>query len=285
LGQWKKNSYTRHVLRLTVPSYHESLLSLIYPGDRQAFEWFKPALQALEEQWSWSPLQRQQVIVRTDAGLGTDANINYALWQQFQVLMKGFSGKRTQAWVKLLDQPPWLEDVARLRAITPAPAALRFGRRTHNYLLRWISPTGKLSYATLISSLLDLDPLPTLRLYDGRGADEGEIGSDKTGLLLPKRRKHSLAAQEALVLLTDVAHNLLAWLHPWALQDTPLAGFGPQRLVNDVLSIPGHLDFEHGRLVKVSLWQAHPYAKPVQIALVTLLRYFDLPAVMGTGKV
>lgn len=270
---------------MTVPTYHESLLSLIYPGDRQACEWFKPALQSLEEHWPWSAPQRQQVIVRTDAGLGTDANINYALWRQFQVLMKGFSGNRTLAWVKLLDQATWIEDVTRLRTITPAPVPLRFGRRTHNYLLRWTSAKGKLSYGTLISSLLDLDPLTTLRLYDGRGADEGEIGSDKTGLLLPKRRKQSLAAQEALVLLTDVAHNLLAWLHPWALRDSPFAGFGPQRLVADVLSVPGHLDFENGRLVKVSLWQAHPYAEPLQTALVTLLRYFDLPAVIGKGKV
>ena len=285
MGQWQKNSYTRHVLRVTVPNYHESLLSLIYPGDRQACEWFKPALQNLTEHWPWSQSQCQQVVVRTDAGLGTDANINYALWLQFQVLMKGFSGTRTQAWVKQLVHPPWTEDVARLRAITAAPTPLRFGRRTHNYLLRWVSPKGKLSYGTLISSLLDLDPLTTLRLYDGRGADEGEISSDKTGLLLPKRRKQSLAAQEALVLLTDVAHNLLAWLHPWALQNTPFARFGPQRLISDLLSVPGHLEFENGRLVKVSLWQAHPYAEPLQIALITLLRYFDLPAVIGTRKV
>jgi hypothetical protein len=273
------------VLRVTVPSYHESLLSLIYPGDRQACEWFKPALQSLTAHWPWSPPQRHQVIVRTDAGLGTDANINYALWQQFQVLMKGFSGSRTQSWVNQLGQPTWIEDEARLRAITGAPVPLRFGRRTHNYLLRWLSPKGKFSYGSLISSLLEVDPLTTLRLYDGRGADEGEIGSDKTGLLLPKRRKQSLAAQEALVLLTDVAHNLLAWLHPWALQGTPFAGFGPQRLVADVLSVPGHLDFENGRLVKVSLWQAHPYAEPLQTALVTLLRYFDLPATIGIQKV
>jgi hypothetical protein len=271
------------VLRVTVPSYHESLLSLIYPGDRQACEWFKPAIQALEEQWPWSAAQRQQVVIRTDAGLGTDANINYALWRHFQVLMKGFSGKRTQAWLKQLAQPTWIEAGSQGRAITPAPVALRFGRQTHNYLLRWLSAKGELNYATLISSLLELDPVSTLRLYDGRGADEGEIGSDKSGLLLPKRRKHSLAAQEALILLTDVAHNLLAWLHPWALQEGPLAGFGPKRLVADVLSIPGHLEFHKGRLSKVSLWQAHPYAEPVQIALVTLLRYFDLPAVIEKG--
>lgn len=285
MDQWQKNSYTRHVLRVTVPDYHESLLSLVYPGDRQACEWFKPALRGLTEHWPWSQAQRQQVVVRTDAGLGTDANINYALWLHFQVLMKGFSGTRTQSWVKQLVQPTWIEDVARLRAITTVPTPLRFGRRTRNYLLRWVSPKGKLSYGILISSLLDLDPLTTLRLYDGRGADEGEISSDKTGLLLPKRRKQSLAAQEALVLLTDVAHNLLAWLHPWALHNTPFAGFGPQRLVSDLLSVPGHLEFENGRLVKVSLWQAHPYAEPLQIALITLLRYFDLPAVIDTRKV
>ena len=273
------------MLRLTVPSYHESLLSLLYPGDRQACEWFKPALQTLEKHWPWSPTQRQQVIIRTDAGLGTDANINFALWRQFQVLMKGFSGKRTQAWVKQLDQPDWIEDVARLRAITAAPVSLRFGRRTQNYLLRWTSPQGKLSYGSLISSLLDVNPLTTLRLYDGRGADEGEIASDKSGLLLPKRRKLSLAAQEALVLLTDVAHNLLAWLHPWALRDTPFAGLGPLCLVTDVLSVPGHLYFHNGHLSQVSLWQAHPYAEPLQIALVTLLKYFDLPAIIDKGKV
>ncbi len=268
-----------------MPTYHESLLSLIYPGDRQAFEWFKPALQSLEQHWPWTQLQRQQVIIRTDAGFGTDANINYALWRQFQVLMKGFSGNRANAWVKHLDQPIWIEDIARLRAITSAPVPLRFGRCTQNYLVRWTLPTGKFSYATLISSLLDLAPLSTLRLYDGRGADEGEIGSDKTGLLLPKRRKHSLSAQEALILLTDVAHNLLAWLHPWALRDSPFVGFGPQRLVADVLSVPGHLDFKDDQLVKVSLWQAHPYAEPLQIVLATLLRYFDLPAVISNEGV
>jgi len=267
-----------------VPNYHESLLSLIYPGDRQACEWFKPAIQTLEQQWPWSAAQRQKVIIRTDAGLGTDANINYALWRHFQVLMKGFSGKRTQAWVKQLAQPTWLEAGGQGRAITPAPMALRFGRQTDNYLLRWLSAKGELNYASLISSLLALDPVSTLRLYDGRGADEGEIGSDKSGLLLPKRRKQSLVAQEALILLTDVAHNLLAWLRPWALQEGPLAGFGPKRLVADVLSIPGHLEFHQGRLAKVALWQAHPYAEPVQLALVRLLKYFDLPAVIAKGS-
>jgi hypothetical protein len=47
--------------------------------------------------------------------------------------------------------------------------------------------------------------------YDARGACETEIQADKGGLLLSRRRKKVLAAQETLVLLTDLAHNLLAW--------------------------------------------------------------------------
>ena len=35
-----------------------------------------------------------------------------------------------------------------------------------------------------------------------------------SGLNLNLRRKHSLNAQEGWLVLTDVAHNLLAWLQP-----------------------------------------------------------------------
>lgn len=277
LDQRQKNRYGRHVLRITVPTYHESLLSRLYPGNRHGFEWFKPALKELERNWSWYKAQRQQIIIRTDAGLGTDANINYALWRDYQVLMKGYSGKRTATWLKHLDPSTWLEDPRRPRAIAPAPVVLRFGRRTHNYLLRWTLRHGKVRHGTLISSLLDLEPLATLRLYDGRGADEVEIRSDKSGLLLPKRRKHSLTAQEGLIILTDIAHNLLAWLQPWAFSTSPFAGFGPQRLVTDVMSVPGHLDFDGDRLVKIVLWEAHPYAEPLQVVLADLLAHFGHP--------
>jgi hypothetical protein len=37
---------------------------------------------------------------------------------------------------------------------------------------------------------------------------ENEIKADTGGLLLPRRRKKHLNAQEALVLLADLAHNI-----------------------------------------------------------------------------
>ena len=48
-------------------------------------------------------------------------------------------------------------------------------------------------------------------LYDERARIETEIKADKGGLLLPKRRKKQFEVQEALILLTDLAHNILAW--------------------------------------------------------------------------
>ena len=47
--------------------------------------------------------------------------------------------------------------------------------------------------------------------YNGRGGAEVEpFRADKSGLFLSSRRKQSFAAQKVWVLLTDLAHNLLA---------------------------------------------------------------------------
>jgi len=57
-----------------------------------------------------------------------------------------------------------------------------------------------------------------------------------------------LNAQEGWLVLTDTAHNLLAWLRPWMLVGSSFETFGPKRLVHDLLTIPGHITFEEGRL-------------------------------------
>lgn len=273
----QRNQYCRHVIRFMVAGYHENLLSLAYPGNRHGYEYCKPALQQLLNQWNWPREQRRQIIIRSDAEQGTDANVAYILWQGFQVLMKGYSGRRTQAWVKRIADELWqadhLSDKQRWAAL--APVKLRLGRRLDAYLLRWLDTKQKPRHATLLTTL----PSPIFTQwawYDGRGACEVEIRSDKSGLGLPRRRKHSLDAQEAWIVLTDVAHNLLAWLRPWMLAGSAFETFGPKRLVYDLLNIPGQLFFEDGRLTKVALWQTHPFAKEMQLCLHQLLKTFDL---------
>lgn len=272
----QRNQYCRHVIRFMIAGYHETLLSLAYPGNGHGYEYCKPALQQLLKQWSWSREQRRQIIIRSDAEQGTNANIAYILWQGFQVLMKGYSGRRTQAWVKRTDDNLWQADPSgKKRWAAPAPEKLRLGRCLDAFLLHWLDSKHKPRYATLLTTL----PNPVFTQwawYDGRGACEVEIRSDKSALGLTRRRKHSLDAQEAWIVLTNVAHNLLAWLHPWMLAGSPFETFGPKRLVFDLLNIPGQLFFENDRLTKVALWQSHPFAKDMQLCLYKLLKTFDL---------
>jgi hypothetical protein len=272
----QRNQYCRHVIRFMVAGYHENLLSVAYPGNRHGYEYCKPAFKQLLSHWPWSREQRQHIIVRSDAEQGTDKNVSYILWQGFQLLMKAYSGRRTQAWVKRTSEERWQADPSgKERWAAPAPAKLRLGRRVDAFLLRWLDAKRKPVHATLLTTL----PGPVFTQwdwYDGRGAAEVEIRSDKSGLRLPQRRKHSLDAQEAWIVLTDVAHNLLAWLRPWMLTGSAFEAFGPKRLVYDLLKIPGQLFFEEDRLTKVALWETHPYAHEVRLCLQKLLKTFDL---------
>ena len=273
-----KNRYCRHVLRFMLAGYHETLLSLVFAGDRHGFEHFKPAMHALQRHWPWSRAQRQRIILRADAGLGTDSNVRYSLRLGFQILMKMYSGRRTQAWQRQTQEAAWIADPQHPhRWMAPVSHTWPFGPRVQAYLLRWQNRTQKLQHATLLTTLPCADaPFSLWDLYDGRGASEIEFRADKSGLKLHLRRKHHLTAMEAWVILTDIAHNLLSWLRSWCLADSAFAAFGPKRFVEDLLTIPGHLCFEEGQLVKVTLDANHPYAPGMASALHNMLKCFDL---------
>jgi hypothetical protein len=85
---------------------------------------------------------------------------------------------------------------------------------------------------------------------DDRAAIEAELQADKGGLQLHRRRQQRLAAQEALVLLTDLAHNLLAWTREWIFRDSPFADAGIHRRVKQLLPIPGKVVIAEGHIVK-----------------------------------
>lgn len=272
----RRNQYCRHVIRLTVAGYHESLLSQVYPGNRHGYEYCKPALKKLVEQWPTFKTYAPSVIIRSDAEQGTDANLSYILWAKFQLLMKGYSGRRTNAWVKQTDTSSWQSDPSgKKRWLAPAPAPLRLGRNLRSHLLRWPGKKGTFTHA-MLHSTLDFSPFDLWNFYDQRAITEIEIRNDKSGLSLDLRRKQSLYGLEAWVILTDIAHNLLAWLEPWMLADTAFSGFGPKRLVSNLFHIPGHIYIENGRLQKVTLWRSHPYASEMRFCLNKLLKTFDL---------
>lgn len=103
--------------------------------------------------------------------------------------------------------------------------------------------------------------------YDDRGAGEVEIQADIGGLLLRRRRKRSFPAQEMLVLLDDLAHNWLAWLYTWVLKNSSFDGFGPKRIIRDLLTIPGEADIINDELIELRLKASHPHAEAMTDAL------------------
>jgi hypothetical protein len=273
----EKNTYGRQLTRVSAPSYHETLFSRLYPGGQSGQAIFKPTVRALQAQSEWSREQRRQIIWRTDSGLGTDANINWALTHDYQVLMKGYNGKRASALGRRIAARDWYP-IADEKWVALPSHAPRYARRTQTLLLRWRTPkTKKMKYATLVHSLLEQDWRTIPALYDDRGAMEGEIKADKFGLLLPRRRKRLFAAQEALILLTDLAHNLATWTQDWMFVGSRFAGYGPVALVNDVFCVPGELILKGDKLQMVALRESHPYAQDLALCLAKLLSHFGNP--------
>jgi hypothetical protein len=269
-------AFGRQLARLNVPTYHETLYSWLYPGNQQAVTMLKPGVKLVQQTLNLSPQQRKRTIIRSDASIGTDGNINWLLWGKYQVLMKGFSANRANSLVKQLQPDAWIADAKRKRWIARAVDPPRFGRRINVFCLRWLNKKG-IRHGTLLSTLFDLSPLSTLRAYDGRGAMEVEIRADKQGLNLTKRRKKRLPAQEALILMTDTAHNLLSWLHRWVLEGTSFDQFGTKRMVDELLCIPGRIELKGNQLYKVALRSSHPYAEEMRLILGNLLKWFDNP--------
>jgi hypothetical protein len=226
----------------------------------------------VERLLSLTPAQRRRIVLRLDGGFGTDTNLNWALWQGYHVLVKGYSGKRAKAFARLVTC--WQELRPGERWIAPAPVPLRYYRRTQTAVVKWKTEQGTYRHSLLTTSLREY-PLGALAaVYDDRAAIEAEIKADKGGLHLHRRRKRRLAAQEALVLLTDLAHNLLAWTQSWMLRDSLFADAGIYRIIKELLPIPGKVTVKEGQIVKLRLKASHPLAKPMLACLTRSLEQF-----------
>jgi len=234
-------------------------------------------LQALDSFLGFSDAQKARTILRSDAGFGSDSNVNSALTAHWQVMTKSSGGRRPTAVMRQIPDAAWQELRSDDRWVAEAPAPVQLARPVQWVALRWRTQRGDLKQALVVCSVAGWSAAELIAAYDDRGACETEIQADKGGLQMGRRRKKSAAAQEALILMTDVAHNLLAWMTPQMFPSGPLAQMGPTQLVQDVLAMPGRLMFERRQLVAVQLNQRHPYASEVASGLERLLDHFGYP--------
>jgi hypothetical protein len=188
------------------------------------------------------------------------------------------------------------------RQMAWAPCPYPYHKPTRQLLVRTRKRNGTWSYSLLVSNapdalltvlgrvpirrtVRDIDRmLALLYAYDQRGgAAETQFRADKQGLFLAKRNKRSFAAQEMLVLLAQLAHNLLIWTRN-ALPDTQpaLQHLGILRLVRDVLSIPGKIELDaQGYLLAITLNRHAPFAAALVQAFAAALSTDGLSLNLG----
>jgi Transposase DDE domain group 1 len=227
-------------------------------------ECLQPAVLGVESALELAIAQRKRTVYRLDGGSGTDENLRWLLQRHYQTVAKGFSGKRANVLARQVQRWDPYDETSFLGTV---PDTLNLGRPVE-LLVRKRLQQGHWKHSYYVSTLAFPSKQAFFDRYSQRGAAEIEqFRNDKSGLHLSARRMRSFEAQKALILLTDLAHNLLADFQRRALADSPFAQWGLKRIVRDLLAIPGRLYLLDGQLKRIELLATHPHAAAMIICL------------------
>lgn len=255
----------------------------LYDGKRQLEKSTLPLIAAAVAELKLSPAQRQRTIVRLDAGGGSDHNISTLLAQQFCLLTKFHHWKRCHNLAQTVQE--WQPDPAhphREYGLVTQPRD--YGYNSVQVAVRYRNKKGAFAYHVLFSTVplaglcqLTGLPLPTdaddwfwaaaiLRAYDRRsGGIETSFKADKQALGIQRRNKRRFQAQEMLLLLAQLAHNILTWMTLPLRQLPQFHRLGHFRLIRDFFHIAGfilvgplavYLNSDHPF---ASIWSAHAH--------------------------
>lgn len=223
---------------------------------------------------------RSRIEWRMDSGWGIDAVITYLLGRGYQVIGKVHNNRRIARLAQAAsDWQPARHPGTELAMVT---TPVVYERPVQQLVVRTPAPTeGTYGYTVFFCSRMDLTPHAVLAQYDRRAGIEADLKSDKRGLGMVTIRKHQLPAQRLLIVLIDLAHNILTWAREWLGVHHPhLASFGIVRLIRDVFAIPGRVKIKEHTIERIRLREGHPHAN-VLAAVVTALVQDEIPAFLG----
>lgn len=262
----ERNATGRQLVRVFAPQYGEVPFCELHPGNTGSSGVLKGTVHEAERVLESSPEKRRRTLVRIDGGFGTDENIGWLCSRGYHLVAKGYGGGRAKKLARGVAEEAWHEGpTAGQSLVVLAPEeAPGYPRPTKTVLRRWKDAKGKLYADYLVTTLTDLSASEVAELYDGRAGMESDIKGDKRGLGIEERRKKSFYAQEALALLAQLSHNLISYFKGWFLGGTAAAKLGAERMVRDLLAMPGEVRV--GRFsgkVKLRLPALHPWAEAV----------------------
>jgi len=321
----RRNSYGRQLARISVASTSEIVADQLYSGNTLSCAAFKDMVHQMEEVLNLSEKStRRRIRLRLDGGFGTDSNINFALSRGYHLLVKMYSGNRARKLAKSVgdwkDAPTTSQKKngeSATRQIAWLKNPHRYCRKTRQIAIRTPKPTNKsgYSYRVIVTTNL-ISPLgEILNDYDRRcGSAESVFCQDNQGLAQRKRRKHSFCAQQMLMHLTTIAHNLCLWFKQWTIDAIEfhqkcdrwvaeikqqlrieisdakdlfsnsvalLKQRGIKRLTHQLLSISGQLFIKKGKLNRIVLNPGYPMMDRIVVAFSALLADSSVQVTVG----
>lgn len=131
------------------------------------------------------------------------------LARDYQIIVKGYSNKRA----KVLAAQAYRWDTYKDVWIAEVEPMGDYGRPVRVFVKRRLKDD-KFLHSYYVSTLSLPSNRRYIACYDRRGGAEIEqFRNDKGGLHLVTRRKQRFLSQKGLILLADLAHNLLADFH------------------------------------------------------------------------
>jgi hypothetical protein len=294
--------YGRQLGRVVATDYGEIVVDRLYAGNVQLHHALRQLVALAEETLDLNDYRRSRTILRMDAGGGSIDDVNWLLLRGYQLHGKDISAKRAAGWAATVKQ--WYNDPrhpGRQVGWAVPETTPDYVRPVKRLVIRWHKRNGHISHAMLISTLEPKDVLQLLgqplsdahdperlsrayaQLYDKRGgAIEIEIKEDKQGFGMGKRHKKRAEAQDMLVLLNVLAHNVLVWARSWLAEETPqLSRYGTLRFVRDLMSISGVVELDQRNNVKrIILNRAATLARGLLSALRRLLLQEDVVIIL-----
>ena len=298
----QRNRRGRQVGRVLVTHYGELVVDEVFAGTTQLTAALQTLVAAAATTLDRAADSRARTIVRVDAGGGSLDDVNWLLAQGYQILVKEYSGKRARKLATSVTD--WVADphVAGREVGWVAVAGDDYVRPVVRVAVRCRKKNGQWGTGVLITTL---DPAAVLELagmatdqaadpttvllayayaYDQRGGGiETANKDDKQGVGIGKRNKKRFEAQQMVVWLGTLAHNILVWARQWLAESVPqVRRFGLKRMVRDLLQINGLVERDStGRIVRIVLNHAHYYAQRLAAALQALVAPAHIAVTLG----
>lgn len=222
-------------------------------------------MQATENALELAPHQKKRTVWRLDGGGGSEKKLRWLVAQGYHILAKGMSNNRT---MKLARRVRRWDSYKKEAWVAEVSVPQNYARPVRVFVKRRLK-NGQYQYSYYVTTLSLSSKGDFLALYDARGGAEVEqFRNDKSGLSLACRRKHRYGGQVAYVLLTDLAHNLMADFYHQALSESKFADYGLKRIIRDLLAMPGRIAFEQEQIQNIDLLSQKQFSREMRKCLI-----------------